>query len=432
MNGIHSLPADFRGIIEECAHRAMDEDVEGIPEWERFRVISHEVGAFLYILARAASRRRIVVMDGPGGAGSAIIWLAGAADQVDGEVIAWESNPRRWVKLQNVLSRARLSPNVELRTADPLWLSGDEGGVIAPPAADESDANRIEEEPVYYSDMVVVTLTEPDWPERLSHGWELLEPNGILVLTDTYQAGESADVILGQFFESRPAAVVGIQLGEGGLLALKPASTTDSSEQIDPSVDSFIPNAELVGEKAAAVLEMLQTENKKPGSNLWAIPPITGKFLWILLTSMNAERVLEIGSSGGYSGTWIASALKQTTGGKLTTIEIENEKVATARDSFGRAGVLDHVEVIHGDAMDIVPTLDDKYDMVFLDCSKEYYFDLLEPILWRVRRGGILIADNVISHKDQLGSYLDTVKQHSSLMSITLPIGSGEELTMVL
>ena len=70
--------------------------------------------------------------------------------------------------------------------------------------------------------------------------------------------------------------------------------------------------------------------------------------------------------------------------------------------------------------------------MVFLDCDKEHYQDLLEPILYRIRRGGLLIADNVISHREILKQYVDEVQHHPCLASVTVPVGSGEEMTMVL
>jgi len=429
MNGDQSLPADFRGIIEECAHRAVEEGAEGAPESERFRVISDEVGLFLYMLARAANRTSISDMGGLGGASSSIVWLAGAACRTDGEVIAWEANPRRLLKLQNCLSRARLAPNVELICADPLWSFEEDEGEPAQPAQHDSES-LIEKVRIWEgldtldagSDMSVASLVEPDWNLRMARAWDLLEPEGIFVLTDTLLAGESTEARIGDFFGPRPAATVSFPLGEGVLVAYKLPDETLSGARDDSMI---------LGGQAHEVLEDLQTRNRKPGSRLWAIPPETGRFLWIIIRSMAAKRVLEIGASGGYSGTWIAKAL-ETSGGTLTTMDLDPDKVALARETYSRAGVADRVEIIPGDARDIVPTLEGQYDLVFLDCDKEFYLDLLEPILWRLRRGGLLIADNVLSHGELLKSYVDEVQHHPSLASLTLPIGSGEEMTMVL
>jgi predicted O-methyltransferase YrrM len=424
MNGESSLPAYFRGIIEECAHRASDEDIEGVPEWERFRVISDEAGLFLYILARATSRKRSVELSGSGGASSSTIWLAGAASQVDGEVISWETNPRRLDKLRNALSRARLSPHVNLFSSDPIWHRKSEDSVIAPPDVTEPDV-LIEETP-RLCDLVIVTMAEGDWAERISYAWDTLEPGGLLILIDTFQGDEEASKFLNEFFTTRSAAVVNFPLGEGVVLASKLAG--------DSEVYPYPTDERIVGRQAFDVLSDLEIKNRKPGSKLWAIPPATGQFLWMIVRAMKAEHVLEIGASSGYSGTWIASALDHGDGqgGKLTTIEMDGEKVKMAKDTFVKAGVSDRVEVIHGDALEVLPTLTDQYDLVFLDCDKEFYQDLAEPILWRLRRGGLLIADNVISHDEELKLYIEDMQNHPSLASVTVPIGSGEEMTIVL
>ncbi len=424
MNGDHSIPADFRGVIEECAIRATEETAEGAPEYERFRVISDEVGIFLYILARSTWRTRMSDMGGWGGAASSIIWLAGAANETDGEVTAWETNPRRFLKLQNCLSRARLAPNVELLGADPLWdFRDDTDSPMERITVRETEPGEPGSIPGKGSDLVVASLLEPDWIHRLRKGWDLLDIDGLLVLTDTLQGGGQAEAALSDFFKSRLAATVSFPLGEGVLIVVKL-----SADHRDPDV----PVHELmVGQKANEVLEEIQERNRMPGAHLMAIPPATGRFLWTLVYSMQAKNVLEIGASAGYSGTWLASALKLTEG-SLTTMDHDPKKVSMARESYDRAGVGDVVEILEGDAHEIVPTLEDPYDLVFLDCDKKYYQDLLEPILWRLKRGGLLVADNVISHGEILKGYVDQVQHHPCLASVTVPVGSGEETTMVL
>jgi len=434
MNGDHAYPAIFRGIIEECAQRAMDEDVEGVPDWERFRVISDELGAFLHILARGTKRRRVVELSGNSGAGSTIIWLAAALNEFQGDVYASETNPKRLMKLQNILTRASLSPRVAIHDYDPVYAYMEEGSVIAPPVVSETES-----EPVQF-DMVVVSLKDSDWPNRLSFGWDMLCRHGFMVLTDTIQAGESADIKIGEFFDSHPASVTGLLIGEGVLVALKlPESVTVDTETDEEEfpVSIALPDEVLTGEQAGKVLAELEAENRKPGSRFWAIPPVTGRFLWMVLRAMGARNALEIGMSSGYSGIWLASALKDSsvdTGHEvsLTTIDNDPEKINLATDSFDRAGVSDIVKILEGDAIEVIRSLDEKYDFIFLDCDKEYYFELLDVILRKLRRGGILIADNVISHADEMKNYLDAVKNHPNLASITVPLGSGEEMTMLL
>jgi predicted O-methyltransferase YrrM len=420
MNGDHEIPAFFKAIIEECALRATEEDIEGIPEWERFRVLSSEAGLLIYIFARAARRLRLAELGGAGGSASTIAWLAGAASAVGGEVTGWETNPRRMLKLQNCLCRSRLSPNVNLSSVDPLWELK-EGSVIAPSIADfavDSEGAIIRR-----FDCVVLSLIERDWLRRLNLGWELLESGGLLILTDTLHIDDEAKATLSEFLESRTAAVVGIKTGEGIALAYK--IEREAGEEFETG------DAELVGPQAAMVLDDLATMNRRPGSRLWAIPPETGRFLWILARSMDAQKVLEIGASGGYSGTWLASAL-ESTGGRLTTMDADKEKVELARESFAKAGVSDRIELIQGDAFDILPGLKGTFDMVFLDAEKDEYLDLLDYILPLLREDGLLIADNVYSHVDELKLYVDTVQHHSGLASVTAGIGSGEEVTLKL
>ena len=416
------IKASFRALIEECAIRSNEEDIEGVPEWERFRVISHEAGMFLFIVAYAGRRMKIAQLDGRGGAGSSIAWLAGAAQETGGEVSAFEVNPRRLLKLQNILTKARLSPIVGVSGIDPLW--GEGGGVIAPPEADEelTEIEICDVSPRF--DCVIVSQTETDWAKRISYGWELLEPGGLLLVIDRLQSPDSSDDLLNEFLEKRSVASVGLNVGEGIVLAYKLAP--DCPEPADSSGEHAI-----VGEIAAKVLDELRTENLRPGSRLWAIPPETGLFLWILLNAMKARNVLEIGSSGGYSGTWIASALGNS-GGKLTTIEIDTDKISLAKETYRKAGVADWVEIIEGDARDVIDELPGDYDFIFMDCDKRYYIELIDKLVPLVKTGGLIVSDNAISHGAELKGFIDTVQHHSHLASVTVGVGSGVEVTIKL
>jgi predicted O-methyltransferase YrrM len=121
-----------------------------------------------------------------------------------------------------------------------------------------------------------------------------------------------------------------------------------------------------------------------------------GKLLHLLLLTIQARRVLEIGSLGGYSGVWLARALPPT--GKLTTIEKDPRHAAVARAAFAAAGLEQRVELLEGSALDILPTLPPGFDAVFIDADKEplpQYFDWGMRLL---RRGGLLLCDNAFFH----------------------------------
>jgi predicted O-methyltransferase YrrM len=126
------------------------------------------------------------------------------------------------------------------------------------------------------------------------------------------------------------------------------------------------------------------------------VSPEEGKLLYLLLRMVQAKRVLEIGSLGGYSGVWLARALPA--GGKLITIEKDPRHARIAREGFRVAGLEQRVELIEGAALEILPTLRPGFDAVFIDADKEplpTYFDWGMLLL---RTGGLLLCDNAFFH----------------------------------
>ena len=126
------------------------------------------------------------------------------------------------------------------------------------------------------------------------------------------------------------------------------------------------------------------------------VSPEEGKLLHVLLLTIQAKRVLEIGSLGGYSGVWLARALPA--GGELTTIEKDPKHAKVAREAFDMAKLHGRVRLIEGAALDVLPTLHPGFDAVFIDADKEplpKYFDWGMKLL---RRGGLLLCDNAFFH----------------------------------
>ena len=125
---------------------------------------------------------------------------------------------------------------------------------------------------------------------------------------------------------------------------------------------------------------------------------------------MNAKSVLEVGTSNGYSGIWLAKALKET-GGKLTTIEYYDKRQSVAIENFKICGVDDVVRPLQGSACDVIESLDEseKFDFVFIDANKrEYvkYFELVKPHL---TPKAMIVADNIISHAEKVQTFIDAV-----------------------
>jgi len=159
------------------------------------------------------------------------------------------------------------------------------------------------------------------------------------------------------------------------------------------------------------------------------ITPDTGRLLWILVHATRATRLLEVGTSNGYSTIWLADAAR-TTGGRVTSLERNPEKVRLARANLARAGLADRVEIREGVAAETLATLPGPFDLVFLDADRPSYRTYLELVTPRIRPGGLLVADNVVSHHAELADYLARVKSHPELMAVTVPVGKGEEIAV--
>lgn len=157
----------------------------------------------------------------------------------------------------------------------------------------------------------------------------------------------------------------------------------------------------------------------------------TGRLLWVIVRATAATRILEVGTSNGFSTIWLADAARST-GGRVTTLELHPEKVALARANLATAKLADLVEIIQGRATDTLAALPGPFDLVFLDADRPNYLTYLEMIVPKLRPGGLLIADNVTSHAHELQDYLSRVKSHSQLFSVTVPIGNGEEIALKL
>jgi len=143
--------------------------------------------------------------------------------------------------------------------------------------------------------------------------------------------------------------------------------------------------------KILAVLDDMDQNQRRGMMN---VPVEDGRLLRLLVESLGAEKVVEIGTSNGYSGIWFCLALR-TTGGKLTTFEIDAGRANLARENFKRAGVEDMITLIEGDAHEKVADLEGPIDLLFLDADKEGYIDYLEKLLPSVRPGGLVVAHNM-------------------------------------
>jgi caffeoyl-CoA O-methyltransferase len=172
--------------------------------------------------------------------------------------------------------------------------------------------------------------------------------------------------------------------------------------------------------KAKDVLEKIAKELEPSGKGYLSMPPKDGQFLSVLVKIARAQNILEIGTSIGTSAIWIAMGLEET-GGKLTTIEILEDRVVAAKDNLAKAGLAHRVTFKQGNAHDIVPALEGPYDIVLLDADKEGqldYFNKLYPN--KVTPGGMFITQNAIRMREPLQEYLAMIGKHLDFDTVIL------------
>lgn len=144
------------------------------------------------------------------------------------------------------------------------------------------------------------------------------------------------------------------------------------------------------------------------------VTPAEGQYLSELVKKLEAKRVLEIGTSNGYSGIWFALGLRET-GGKLLTLDVDEGRRSLALRNFKATGVDDIVESRLGNALKILPTLQGPFDLVFIDAWKPDYKKYLDLTLPMVRPGGVIAAHNVDSHPQEMQDFLQAIKTDARL-----------------
>ena len=159
------------------------------------------------------------------------------------------------------------------------------------------------------------------------------------------------------------------------------------------------------------------------------ITPDVGLFLNILVKATKATSILEIGTSNGYSTIWLGLATQENNG-QLITLEVDPRKVKLAKENLEKAGLVNTVKLIEGDAKETLRILEKEFDFVFLDAEKEDYLEFFHLIFPKLKKGGVIVADNVISHAEDLKEYVDFVRANPNTQSVLVPIGRGEELTL--
>jgi predicted O-methyltransferase YrrM len=197
-------------------------------------------------------------------------------------------------------------------------------------------------------------------------------------------------------------------------------------------------------DKATAVLELYHQRMRDEGERMrsgrmgdgdWrdkvllAVGPDSGQLINILARSLKAPNILELGTSYGYSGIWLADAARAT-GGRLTTMELQDYKSAHAKEMSARAGLDSFVDFKVGDAVKMIGELPHGIDFVLVDLWKDMYVPCLEAFYPKLNPGAIIVADNMIRPAgDEVKAYARAIRAKPKIDSVLVPVGSGLEIS---
>lgn len=191
--------------------------------------------------------------------------------------------------------------------------------------------------------------------------------------------------------------------------------------------------------------ELIQTiEREAKEQEVPIVRAETKELLKVLILNQKPMKILEVGTAIGFSAIYMCQYLPE--GGSIDTIEKYEPRIEEALKNFERAGVTDRIRLLTGDAAEVMHTLDGEYDMIFMDAAKGQYIHFLPDALRLLRKGGMMISDNVLQDGDVLESryavekrnrtihsrmrdYIYALTHHDALETAVLPLGDGVALS---
>jgi len=190
------------------------------------------------------------------------------------------------------------------------------------------------------------------------------------------------------------------------------------------------PSLKTLLDELAAFGDAHDGDSANRATRMLNITPDTGAFLALLVKATQARRILEIGTSNGYSTLWLADAA-DAIGGAVTTVEMSLEKIGLARANFARAGLAGHITQHEGDAGALLATLEDAgFDLVFLDSQRSAYLGWWPHLKRVLRDGGLLVVDNATSHAHEMADFTAAVAADGGFTTSLVPVGKGEFLAV--
>ena len=190
------------------------------------------------------------------------------------------------------------------------------------------------------------------------------------------------------------------------------------NRKLDPKLAELLSQMERFGVEN----DQRETDRKRKMLNL---EPETAALLHILVRATHRQSILEIGTSNGYSTIWLAHAMRARSNGRLVSIERNPAKLEMARENLQRAGLLNSVTLLEGEASDTVKTLEGPFDCVFFDADRISAPRQLDILMPKPEADVLLLADNVLSHPEEVADYLSAVSGRADFSSVTVPVGKG-------
>ena len=157
-----------------------------------------------------------------------------------------------------------------------------------------------------------------------------------------------------------------------------------------------------------------------------------GAFLRALAIGRRPERILELGTSYGYSTLFLADAAREC-GAKVVTVDLDADKQAYAKEQLDKAGLAEFVEFRCGDALEVVAADSGPFDLVLLDVWKNLYLPCFEAVYPKLAEGGVIVSDNMIypeGARDAVRALREAIRAKPDRQTVLLPLGSGIELTV--
>jgi predicted O-methyltransferase YrrM len=193
----------------------------------------------------------------------------------------------------------------------------------------------------------------------------------------------------------------------------------------------------VLDDRVRAVLARLEEEDSAeqegelpPSQRSLAVGPDAGRLLFALVAPNAGCEVLEIGGSRGYSAIWLAAAAR-ILGGRVVSLEQEPVKIEAWRRNIAESGLEEWAELVEGDARVTLPAVEEGFDVVFIDAWKDDYEWYFGEARTKLEPGGVVVADNV-GTSPVVQAYADARKADPTLVSVTIPIGNGLEVTTIL